>query len=150
MVQRLHKALAFEPIVAKATQSVAGCSSEAQSIMQTNLDGSQGPRSYVRTFRDIMKILMPGPALDSMNGIMIRNIANSADKLAAGTGASINLFKWLRHELTMATTNSVYGPGNPYVDPVIEDAFWYVAYSLTGTAVILTVVGTLKRILCCF
>jgi hypothetical protein len=125
-VQRLTKSLAFEPIIAMATSSVAGCSTKAQAIINRNIDGSEGPRGYVITFsKAIHSALMPGPSLDSMNRIMIQNIAASADRLAGDSPLFINLFKWLRHEITMATTNAVYGPANPYTDPVIENAFWY-------------------------
>lgn len=31
---------------------------------------------------------------------------------------------WVQHEITVATTECVYGPSNPYRDSEIEKAFW--------------------------
>jgi hypothetical protein len=122
----MTKALAFEPIVAAATSSMAECSAETLAKINTNLDGSEGPRGYVLTFsKAIHSALVPGAALDFMNRIMIQDIASSADRLAEKGPVTVNLCEWLRHELTMATTNAVYGPGNPYTDPAVEQAFWY-------------------------
>ncbi|KAF2708582.1 putative cytochrome P450 [Pleomassaria siparia CBS 279.74] len=124
-VQRMTKTLAFEPIVAMATQRVSGCSPQGNSIIQYNIDGSQGDRGYVITFFKTMHpALAPGPSLDAMNRIMIQNIAKSADALATSPVNRLNLCKWLRHELTIATTYSVYGPANPMADAKVEDAFW--------------------------
>jgi hypothetical protein len=36
----------------------------------------------------------------------------------------MGLARWLRNTITIATTNSVYGPQNPYKDQSVQDAFW--------------------------
>ncbi|KAF4636512.1 hypothetical protein G7Y89_g1584 [Cudoniella acicularis] len=36
----------------------------------------------------------------------------------------VDLWAWTQHELTVITTESVYGPGNPYKDPKVEVGFW--------------------------
>ncbi|KAI0018342.1 hypothetical protein F4780DRAFT_794773 [Xylariomycetidae sp. FL0641] len=38
--------------------------------------------------------------------------------------AAVRLFRWIRHEFLIATTEGVYGPRNPYRDPAMEQA-WY-------------------------
>ncbi|KAF2677803.1 hypothetical protein K458DRAFT_395607 [Lentithecium fluviatile CBS 122367] len=92
-----------------------------------NIDGSQRDRSYVTTFpKNIHPTLAPGESLNAMNRIMIQNIAKSADALAAPSPRRIKVGRWLRYEVILATTNSVYGPGNPLLDPDVENAFWYV------------------------
>ena len=70
--------------------------------------------------------LSPGPHLEAMNRIMILHIAESLDKLRMEKGERrrINLGRWIRHELSIAITDSVYGPQNPFKDRAIEDAFW--------------------------
>lgn len=125
--QRNNKVLAFEPLVASTTQRVSGCSEEGNDIIQFNIDGSQGDRGYVITFfKSIHPSLAPGESLDEMNRIMIHNIAKSADALAAASPRRIRLGQWLRHEITLATTNSVYGPANPLLNREVENAFWSV------------------------
>jgi len=36
------------------------------------------------------------------------------------------LFEFIRHKITLATTESVYGPHNPFKDIEIEKSFWWV------------------------
>lgn len=81
--------------------------------------------------KSLQPSLAPGPGLDAMNRIMIKNITISLDRLYPSRndingpmGKQIGLMKWLRHETTLATTNSVYGPLNPFKDPNVEEAFW--------------------------
>jgi hypothetical protein len=129
--QRNTKVLAFEPLVASTTQRVSGCSKEAYDIIQFNIDGSQGDRGYVITFfKNIHPPLAPGESLNHMNRVMIQNIANSADALATSP-RRIKLGQWLRHEVTLATTNSVYGPANPLLDCEVENGFWFVQQTHT-------------------
>lgn len=42
--------------------------------------------------------------------------------------AEVGLWEWVRHILTMASTNAAYGASNPFKDPEIEMAFWYVQF----------------------
>ena len=70
--------------------------------------------------------LAPGAGLDGMNRVMIQNVAASLQKLdrESGQGTRIGLVEWIRHEITIATSNAVYGPMNPFNDPKAEEAFW--------------------------
>ena len=69
--------------------------------------------------------LSPGPHLEAMNRIMIPSIKEAVDKLRMdGGGKRIVLGRWIRHELSRAITDSVYGPMNPFKDRAVEDAFW--------------------------
>jgi hypothetical protein len=36
----------------------------------------------------------------------------------------VKLFEFVRREITLATTDSVYGPENPFKNPEIGEAFW--------------------------
>ena len=41
------------------------------------------------------------------------------------TGSRFNLFEWIRPRFTIASTEAIYGPGNPYkVEPEIGQGFW--------------------------
>jgi hypothetical protein len=93
--------------------------------MQTNILGEDGDRSLIGSFfKSMVPPLMPGKSLDAMNRIMIQSIAQSIDELMKDGAARINLSTWLRHHITMATTNATYGPANPFLDKHVEDAFW--------------------------
>jgi hypothetical protein len=54
---------------------------------------------------------------------MAQEVAASIDRVKGEK--AVQLFEYIRHEITMASTESVYGPQNPFRDPVIEDSFWY-------------------------
>lgn len=37
---------------------------------------------------------------------------------------SVDLWNWVKHEITQSVSASIYGPGNPYEDPKVESGFW--------------------------
>ena len=127
-VQRQQKSLAFPPIEAKFASTVCGSSSEAHNILLQNVNGDEGDWGLsMESYSAMRAALKPGPALDDMNRVMIENIASSLDQLGMDGGlvnARIGLSAWLRKAITMATTNAVYGPENPFKEGSVADAFW--------------------------
>ena len=126
-VQRLPKRLAFPPVEAKFATTICASSQEGNEIIANNLNGEDGDWGYSHdVYESMNSALAPGPGLDDMNRTMIQNLARSLDKLKPREGKviEIKLGEWSRHEITMATTNSVYGRCNPFLDPKIENAFW--------------------------
>ncbi len=103
-------------------------SDEADKIIMTNVNGDEGDWGMsVETHHAMHTALTPGADLDAMNHVMIQSIVASLNRIRPEQGHSkveIGLMHWLRHELTMATTNAVYGPLNPYADRSVEDGFW--------------------------
>lgn len=131
-VQRVPKILAFSPVEAKFAMTICASSKEANRILNMNINGDEGDWGYSMDYhKSLHPSMAPGPGLDAMNRVMIKNITISLDRLYP-SGKDINrpmrkqigLMKWLRHETTLATTNSVYGPLNPFKDPNVEEAFW--------------------------
>jgi hypothetical protein len=124
-VQRQHKALAFMPLVAKASVKVSRFSKTASDIINTNTNGEDGGCGYVMTFHDaIQPSLAPGPCLDAMNRVMLGLVADSLNRLRERVPTTVRLFDWINHQITLATTSAAYGPSNPYKNPKIEAAFW--------------------------
>ena len=126
-IQKQPKALAFPPIEAKFAMKICGSSDEAHRILMKNLNGDDGDWGLsMDSYACMRAALSPGPGLDDMNRVMIQNIAASLDSLkpASGSHTKIGLAKWLRHTVTEATTNSVYGPQNPFKDVEVAEAFW--------------------------
>ena len=127
-IQRQPKVLAFPPIEAKFAMIVCNLSKKANDILNVNTNGEQGDWGYSMEFhKSLHPSLASGAGLDAMNRIMIQNIASSIDRLqpVGGKPTRIGLMAWVRHEMTTATTESVYGPLNPFRDPKVEEAFWY-------------------------
>ncbi|KAF4630698.1 hypothetical protein G7Y89_g7435 [Cudoniella acicularis] len=121
-VQRQFKTLAFPPLEAKLAMSICGSSKTANEILSTNVNGDEGYWGYSITFyKTIHTPLAPGPELDAMNRVMAQKVAASIDRLEEKV---VGLFDFIRHEITLASTDSVYGPKNPFKDPAIEESFW--------------------------
>lgn len=47
-------------------------------------------------------------------------------QVQAGHHGRRGLFDWIKHEVTLTTTGVIYGPGNPFRDPLVEQSYWYV------------------------
>ncbi|KUI67723.1 Cholesterol 7-alpha-monooxygenase [Cytospora mali] len=63
--------------------------------------------------------LSPGPQLNTLNRKSVQVIAASLSKFATSGSSMINLFEWVSLQVLAATTESVYGPQNPFRDPAI-------------------------------
>ena len=37
---------------------------------------------------------------------------------------TLDLYSWVHHTITLASTDAVYGPANPFQDPKVEKGFW--------------------------
>lgn len=126
--QKQPKVLAFPPIEAKFASRVCGVSQEAENIVNDNVNGEEGDTGFsMESYAAMRAALSPSPEFDEMNRQMIENVAASLDGLKPPTHQSVKLglSKWFRRNVTAASTNSVYGPQNPFKDQSIVDAFWY-------------------------
>ncbi|KAH7088269.1 cytochrome P450 [Paraphoma chrysanthemicola] len=122
-VQKHFKTLAFPPIEAMAAKNVCGSSKVANDILDTNVNGDDGPWGYSITHYPAVRVpLLPGPGLDAMNRVMAQKVAASIDGMS--NEIHVKLFKFISHEITLATTDSVYGPQNPFRNPTVEQSFW--------------------------
>ena len=72
----------------------------------------------------LLATLSPGPALDEMNLAMSRNVLSVLDALNPD-GEILNLYGWIKHTVSMVSTDAMYGPMNPFrLNPKVEQAFW--------------------------
>ena len=126
-VQKCPKALAFPPIEAKFATKICGASKEAFEIAMRNVNGDEGEWGLSTEFYASMRsTLSPGSGLDEMNQVMIKSATRSLESLRPGIGNAtrIELVKWLRNSVTLATTDAVYGASNPFKDESLIGAFW--------------------------
>ncbi|KAI1459617.1 cytochrome P450 [Annulohypoxylon moriforme] len=122
VVQRQFRALSFTAIEAAVAKNVIGVSKTTNDIISSNLTVDEG---YLMSFsRYIHPTLNAGSSLDTMNRRAVQVIADSLEEWANGGPVTVKMFHWIRHELVNATTESVYGPHNPFRDPEMEKA-WY-------------------------
>ena len=102
--------------------SICGSSKTANEILNTNVNGDEGFWGYSITFyKAIHTPLAPGSELDAMNRVMAQKVASSIDRLEEKV---VGLFDFIKQEITLASTDSVYGPKNPFKDPEIAKTFW--------------------------
>ena len=59
-----------------------------------------------------------------MNRTMVCGLSELLDELEGRESSKIDLWEWVRHVVTIATTESTYGPMNPFKDKDVEEAFW--------------------------
>lgn len=125
-VQRSSATLQFAPFASEFTARICGISDEAAKVLKTNVNLEKGNWGlYYDSIKAIHGALIPGAGLEYMSRLMIRSVSRSLESLRTEQRAKrISLGDWLRHEITSATTEAVYGPDNPFRDSKVEDAFW--------------------------
>lgn len=85
--------------------------------------------AYFGTFiKATHPVLAPGQDLDSISRASVEVLAASMDKMETqcalpGAVNEFDLWHWVRQEVLFATTEAVYGPGNPFRNPDNEDAY---------------------------
>ncbi|KAF2185778.1 cytochrome P450 [Zopfia rhizophila CBS 207.26] len=137
-VQRQSKTVSFEPIKVKAAVTLSGSSKTANDIVQSYEYGGEGSGGYATALhRTLQAQLSPASdALHEMNRAAVDNIAAFVDKAQSRRGQTFALFEWIKHEVAITTTNSVYGPENPFKDPRVEESYWQfepgIMYMLLG------------------
>lgn len=77
--------------------------------------------------REHRRTLAPGKGLDYQNE---RTGATMERELSEWTGElgekemRVELYTWVRHSMSLAASDGVYGEANPFRDPEVEEAFW--------------------------
>lgn len=71
--------------------------------------------------------MAPGPNLDHMNQNMLSIMEGYFNELGARDDLTVELFEWIRPRFTVASTEALYGPGNPFKrKPELGRDFWSV------------------------
>ena len=127
-VQRHPKTVSFWFIEAKFTAILGGMSPSTSDKLLEHVEGAPGTRSLlVEGMKVTHQAMMPGKELDRMMETAVQTMASSLDRFGASNGArGIDLWSWVQNEVTITTTESVYGSMNPYRDPEVASSFWYV------------------------
>ncbi|KAI0377025.1 cytochrome P450 [Hypomontagnella monticulosa] len=118
-IQKESKALAFQPIQARFSVRLCGASRQAYRILQRDMecDGEYG-----NIYTAMHRALAPGESLNDMSRVMIGRVREFVEGIPSKS--TVRLDEWLRHHVTQATTDAVYGPHNPFRDLRVERAFW--------------------------
>jgi hypothetical protein len=107
--------------MAKSGPAVLGMSQAGADILHKDM---KSDTNVIVSAMPIMnRVLAPGPSLDSMNRRAVEVLASSMTGLRARGASTIKFWEWAHHEILMATTESVYGPQNPFRKQIVEDAW---------------------------
>ncbi|KAF1993948.1 cytochrome P450 [Amniculicola lignicola CBS 123094] len=125
-VQKLSRTLAMPPLEAKAMARVLDLSEKSRTIINENVDGRKGNWGFMFMFYKTIQPTMAaaGDGLNKMNRTSIQRVEELLDDLNARAGSRLGLFALVKHQIALATSDAVYGPGNPFRDPVNADAYW--------------------------
>ena len=127
LIQKQPKKLSFAPLEAKFACKTLAISSKGTDIVMTNVNGEEGDWGLsMETYAVMRTTLAPGATLEELTRPTIQNLAKALNTLIPTglTKIEVRLSKWVRNTVTLATTDSVYGPLNPYQDQEIQDSFW--------------------------
>ncbi|KAL0943386.1 cytochrome p450 [Colletotrichum truncatum] len=125
-IQRHAKTLSFTPFAAKVASKLSGVG-EIALKMHNHLEGPPEAKEYDRVQR---AALSAGTDLDAMTLVATKVQMKHVDNLFANasktSGARIELYEWVRHLISVSASEGMFGPMNPFNDPVHEADFWYV------------------------
>lgn len=122
LIQRNDKTISFDPLLNVSIRIFSGIKNKRTE--QLMLDKSSGGEGLNAEIMHAMTPTLIGEPLDRMNSIMMQTVGSFIGDLA--DKPTIDLYRWVRDMITAASTEATYGPMNPYKDPEIVDAFWYV------------------------
>ncbi|KAF7351210.1 Cytochrome P450 [Mycena sanguinolenta] len=132
-VQRASKVLSFTPIIPEVTERILGLDKATVEIARKNLDPAPGEtRGFLADIQDMVYTwLGPGDYLSVLTIAAANQLkAEVAEYIATLRARNIDadrvdLLVWVRHCVTVATAEYLYGPKNPIAeDPALEAAFW--------------------------
>lgn len=109
-----------------AAEHLAGTSTEGMKLVLDGIGESHPRRGLVAEIHDrVHKVLSSSSSLESMSRDMSMNIALALNELGSHDGTVVNLSSWVKHAISIVSTNTIYGPMNPFVtDSQVYTAFW--------------------------
>lgn len=120
VLQKQWRTISFAAIAADAGKLV-GMSKEGIEILHRDLTSEHG--FSVSWPKYITPVMGPGEDLDAINRKSVEIYATEMDKLRGRGNVKVGLWQWSRQIMVTSTTEAVWGPQNPYRDPVVADAW---------------------------
>lgn len=118
IVQRHVDTISFSPIMVEMSSRFMAVSDKTSEIIRRDPMDDHG---FVAGMSQTTHIdLSPGQSLDSLNEESVRTLSDALERSAS---AVVNMREWIDKEITMATTEAIYGPLNPFRDPAVISAW---------------------------
>lgn len=128
-LQKKWRTISFAPIVAASGPMLMGIGEDGSEILHKDITSDS---SYVASFaRATTSVLAPGSIVDDISRRAVEIVLGATERLLHSTDPTIQskvveFWSWTHHEILMATTEAVYGPGNPYRDTDLKKAWKWV------------------------
>ncbi|GAB1311869.1 hypothetical protein MFIFM68171_02079 [Madurella fahalii] len=117
IVQRHFRTLSFDPPIIDGVHKILGVSQNTLDIMNQDVV-ADGDASYLtRLNKAVHSLLSPGPMLADMNKKAVSALEQSISELVAQGPTAVDMLDWVQRTVMGATTDSVFGPRNPFRDP---------------------------------
>ncbi|KAI5861023.1 cytochrome P450 [Durotheca rogersii] len=121
-VQRQVRSVSFSPVLVRMASSLMGVSKPGLEIIAR--DSLEEHSFVMQTPKALHPSLSPGAKLNALNTRAVSVLAASLEKFGTAEEPSVlKMNEWIRHQVMMATTEGIYGPGNPFRDPAIRDVW---------------------------
>ncbi|GAB1206328.1 hypothetical protein APSETT445_005013 [Aspergillus pseudonomiae] len=127
-VRRSRNAMSFGPLFDNVAENGAGVHGRGMQLLRDKESGGQG---LGQRTADSMHPALLGGGLDQMNGKMITALNTIINQLASQPDTVVDLYEWCCHAVTVASTDAIYGPLNPYRSESNRQAFWAIESNLS-------------------
>lgn len=133
LIQRQWKKLIMTPVTAQAMEGAFGVDKAVVDFARKNINSEEG---FIQGLTDaIHPVVGAGTeGLRELNTRAAGALSASLGGMESALGAvgevpvkKVKLYEWIKHELTVATTDAVYGKGagnNPLREAKNEEAWW--------------------------
>ncbi|GAB1317750.1 hypothetical protein MFIFM68171_07960 [Madurella fahalii] len=135
-VQRHSRILSFDPPIVQGVRSILGVSQTTVDIMNRDVAAGGEDSFLFRLNKAVHSSLSAGRALGVLSENAVRLLEYSLSELAAKGPTVVKMYDWVRRTVMVATTDSVFGPRNPFhdekkhrgLDPIRDER-----YAVVGT-----------------
>ncbi|KAK7987257.1 cytochrome P450 [Apiospora saccharicola] len=117
IVQRHVSTFSFSPILVDMSARFMAVSKKTYEIISRDPMDDHG--FVAGMSRATHAYLSPGSMLDSLNEASVRILADSLGTIDNKGPQHVSMKEWVDKEITMAATEAIYGPLNPYRDPAV-------------------------------
>lgn len=126
-LHRHPKTVSFWFVEAHFTSKLGNMSKSSAKDLIANLEpGSEKEKAdFVEGLHLIRQAMSPQGGMDDMSRVAANITKRQLDIIQERKERHrVDLWDWVQHDITLATTEAVYGPGNPYRDPKVAQGFW--------------------------
>ncbi|KAJ5776420.1 uncharacterized protein N7511_001431 [Penicillium nucicola] len=126
-VRRNHRSMSFEPLFTRTAECAGGITGHGLELLRGKESQGQGLGHHTVT---TMRPTLLGEGLDELNTKMMECVQQSVKELRAHRG-KIDLYEWCTLAMTIASTDAIYGPLNPYKEKKNRDSYWEIENNLS-------------------